>query len=208
MQRSFGLDVHLDFCEVAVYVDGQVSQLGRIASTPEAIGEFAAGLRGEDQVALEASCGAIRIAGLLKDDPGNLGAPDQLIELAGEGLATLDTRLAAANAAAAGQKFAVGKAVVALDALRTYAHEQDAAAERHASLRDEDAQRKVMSELKELQARVKFVQAREQIEKHVAGLKAVVRIGATGLQAQHPANQHQAAGAAGGGDHRPLAESR
>jgi transposase len=69
MKRSFGLDVHLDFCEVAVYVDSQVSQLGRIASTPEAIGEFAAGLRGEDQVALEASCGAMRIAGLLKEGP-------------------------------------------------------------------------------------------------------------------------------------------
>lgn len=41
MQRSFGLDVHLDFCEVAVCEEGRVSQLGRIASTPEAIGEFA-----------------------------------------------------------------------------------------------------------------------------------------------------------------------
>ncbi len=71
MQRSFGLDVHLDFCEVAVYVDGQVSQLGRIASTPEAIGEFAAGLCGEDQVSLEASCGAMRIAGLLRE--GSVG---------------------------------------------------------------------------------------------------------------------------------------
>ena len=69
MKRSFGLDVHLDFCEVAVCVDVQVSQLGRIASTPQEIGEFAAGLRGEDQVALEASCGAMRIAGLLKEGP-------------------------------------------------------------------------------------------------------------------------------------------
>ena len=40
--RFFGLDVHLDFCEVAVAEDGKVSQLGRIASTPEAIREFAA----------------------------------------------------------------------------------------------------------------------------------------------------------------------
>lgn len=69
MQRSFGLDVHLDFCEVAVWEDGRVSQLGRIASTPEAIREFGAGLGSSDQVALEASCGAMRIARLLGEGP-------------------------------------------------------------------------------------------------------------------------------------------
>jgi transposase len=67
--RSFGLDVHLDFCEVAVCEDGRVSQLGRIASTPEAIREFAAGLGSEDQVVLEASCGAMKIARLLGEGP-------------------------------------------------------------------------------------------------------------------------------------------
>ena len=67
MLRSFGLDVHLDFCEVAVCEDGRVSQLGRIASTPEAIREFAAGLGSEDQVVLEASCGAMMIARLLQE---------------------------------------------------------------------------------------------------------------------------------------------
>ena len=69
MQRSFGLDVHLDFCEVAVWEDGRVSQLGRIVSTPEAIREFASGLGSSDQVALEASCGAMRIARLLGEGP-------------------------------------------------------------------------------------------------------------------------------------------
>jgi len=64
--RYFGLDVHLDFCEVAVTESGKVSQLGRIASTPEAIREFAGGLSGEDQVALEASSGAMTIARLLR----------------------------------------------------------------------------------------------------------------------------------------------
>lgn len=67
MQRSFGLDVHLDFCEVAVCEEGRVSQLGRIASTPEAIREFAAGLTDSDQVVLEASCGAMKIARLLQE---------------------------------------------------------------------------------------------------------------------------------------------
>jgi transposase len=69
VQRSFGLDVHLDFCEVAVCEEGRVSQLGRVASTPEAIREFAAGLTGGDQVVLEASCGAMRIARLLEEGP-------------------------------------------------------------------------------------------------------------------------------------------
>ncbi len=38
--RFFGIDVHLEFCEVAVAEGGKVSQAGRIASTPEAIREF------------------------------------------------------------------------------------------------------------------------------------------------------------------------
>lgn len=65
--RFFGLDVHLDFCEVAVVQDGKVSRVGRIDSTPEAIREFAAGLNGSDQVVLEASCGAMMIARLLEE---------------------------------------------------------------------------------------------------------------------------------------------
>ena len=67
MLRSFGLDVHLDFCEVAVCEGEQVTQLGRIASEPEAIREFAAQLRAEDQIALEASGGAMLIAQLLRE---------------------------------------------------------------------------------------------------------------------------------------------
>jgi len=35
--RFFGIDVHLEFCEVAVAEGGKVSHVGRIASTPEAI---------------------------------------------------------------------------------------------------------------------------------------------------------------------------
>lgn len=65
--RFFGLDVHLDFCEVAVSEAGKVSRVGRIASTPEAIREFAAGLTSTDQVVLEASCGAMMIARLLAE---------------------------------------------------------------------------------------------------------------------------------------------
>src|ERR1700724_1940715 len=67
--RSFGLDVHLDFCEVALAEGGKVSRVGRIASTPEAIRGFAADLRSSDQVVLEASCGAMMIARLLGEGP-------------------------------------------------------------------------------------------------------------------------------------------
>src|SRR5579863_5622998 len=67
VQRSFGLDIHLDFCEAAVYENGRVSALGRFASTPEAIREFAASLTASDQIALEASCGAVAIARLLRE---------------------------------------------------------------------------------------------------------------------------------------------
>ena len=65
--RFFGIDVHLEFCEVAVAEGGKVSQAGRIASTPEAIREFAAGLGSEDQVALDASGSVMAIARILRE---------------------------------------------------------------------------------------------------------------------------------------------
>jgi transposase len=65
VERSFGLDVHLEFIEIAVCEQQRVRQLGRIATTPQAIREFAGGLAASDQVVLEASCGAMRIARLL-----------------------------------------------------------------------------------------------------------------------------------------------
>ncbi len=69
--RFFGIDVHLEFCEVAVAEGGKVSQVGRIASTPEAIREFARGLGGEDQVVLDASGSVMAIARILRES--NIG---------------------------------------------------------------------------------------------------------------------------------------
>lgn len=69
MERSFGLDVHLEFIEIAVCEQRRIRQLGRIATTPQAIREFADGLGDGDQVVLEASCGAMRIARLLRESP-------------------------------------------------------------------------------------------------------------------------------------------
>jgi hypothetical protein len=57
----------LEFCEVAVAEGGKVSQVGRIASTPEAIREFACGLGGEDQVVLDASGSVMAIARILRE---------------------------------------------------------------------------------------------------------------------------------------------
>lgn len=65
--RYFGVDVHLEFCEIAVCEDGGVSQVGRIASTPEAIREFAAGLGSEDEVVLDASGSVMAIARILRE---------------------------------------------------------------------------------------------------------------------------------------------
>ncbi len=107
------------------------------------------------------------------------GTPEQLTRAAEDTLMTLEARAAAAKAGAAGVQFQGEEAAIGPDALRAYADEQEAAARRYASLRDEDAQRKVMSELAQLQARVAFVEAREQVEKRIAGLKAITVIDAT-----------------------------
>ena len=56
--RRFGLDVHRDFCEVAVAVDGVVRSAGRIATRQEALELFAGSLVAEDVVALEATSGS------------------------------------------------------------------------------------------------------------------------------------------------------
>ena len=36
--RAIGLDVHRDFCVVAICEDGEVRIAGRVASTPEGLG--------------------------------------------------------------------------------------------------------------------------------------------------------------------------
>lgn len=51
--RSVGLDVHLDFCEVAICERGSVRSAGRIETTPERLELFAESLVPDDRVALE-----------------------------------------------------------------------------------------------------------------------------------------------------------
>jgi transposase len=52
--RSVALDVHLDFCEVAIVEDGELRSAGRIATTPGQLGLFAQSLGRDDRVALNA----------------------------------------------------------------------------------------------------------------------------------------------------------
>ena len=51
--RAIGLDVHLDFCEIAICEEGKVRSAGRVASTPEALKVLAESLLPTDRVALE-----------------------------------------------------------------------------------------------------------------------------------------------------------
>jgi transposase len=64
--RAIGLDVHRDFCEVAICEAGAVRSAGRIETSPEALELFAASLGPEDRVALEVTGGAWEIARILE----------------------------------------------------------------------------------------------------------------------------------------------
>ena len=57
--RSFGLDVHRDFCEVAICEHGRVRSAGRVPTSPETLQLFADSLAPTDQVALEATGNAL-----------------------------------------------------------------------------------------------------------------------------------------------------
>src|SRR5918994_3184620 len=64
--RDIALDVHIDFCEVAIAEDGQVRSAGRIKTKPEEIELFAQSLGKEDRVALEVTGNAWEIARLIE----------------------------------------------------------------------------------------------------------------------------------------------
>ena len=44
MRRCIGLDVHREFCEVAIWEDGVVRSVGQVEATPEALRLFAGSL--------------------------------------------------------------------------------------------------------------------------------------------------------------------
>ena len=64
--RAIGLDVHLEFCEVAIAEGGELRSAGRIATKPEEIELFAQSLGARDRVALEVTGNAWEIKRLIE----------------------------------------------------------------------------------------------------------------------------------------------
>jgi transposase len=64
--RAIGLDLHRDFCEVAICEDGVVRSAGRVKMTAEGLEALAASLAATDRVALEVSGGAWEVARILE----------------------------------------------------------------------------------------------------------------------------------------------
>ena len=70
--RYVGLDVHRDFCEVAMLEGGVFVAGGRVETTPEALAVFAASLTGDDRVAFEVTGNAWEIARILQQHAGRV----------------------------------------------------------------------------------------------------------------------------------------
>jgi transposase len=64
--RDIGLDVHRDFCEVAIVEASETRSAGRIEATPEALELFAQSLGRDDRVALEVTGNAWEIARIIE----------------------------------------------------------------------------------------------------------------------------------------------
>ena len=64
--RAIGLDVHRDFCVVAICEDGKVRSAGRVPSTPDGLGALAESLLPTDRVALEVTGSCWEVARLLE----------------------------------------------------------------------------------------------------------------------------------------------
>ena len=70
--RSIALDVHRDFCEVAIKDESGLRLAGRVKTKPEELELFAQSLAADDQVALEASGPALAIARILETYVGRV----------------------------------------------------------------------------------------------------------------------------------------
>jgi transposase len=62
--RKIGLDVHRDFCEVAIAEGGGVRLAGRVATGPATLGFVRREPGCDDEVVLEATANAVAIARL------------------------------------------------------------------------------------------------------------------------------------------------
>ncbi len=64
--RAVGLDVHREFCEVAICEDGQVRSAGRVPATPDGIRTLAESLLASDRVALEVTGSCWEVSRILE----------------------------------------------------------------------------------------------------------------------------------------------
>jgi transposase len=92
--RFVGLDVHRDFCEVAIVEQGKVRSAGRVATTPQALELLGQSLGPEAHVALEATGNALAIARLLRPHVARvvLTEPAAVHDRAGKKTDRLDAR--------------------------------------------------------------------------------------------------------------------
>ena len=74
--RAIGLDVHRDFCVVAICEDGVVRSAGRVPSTPDGIGSLAERLLRSERVALEVTGSCWEVARLLGPHVNRVVGPD------------------------------------------------------------------------------------------------------------------------------------
>jgi transposase len=65
--RWIGLDIHVDFCEVAIHEDGATRRAPRVETSELALRRFGEQLVSTDTVVLEATGGAWSIARLLAE---------------------------------------------------------------------------------------------------------------------------------------------
>ena len=63
--RAIGLDVHRDFCVVAICEEGEVRTGARVPSTPEGLAVLAESLSASDRVALEVTGSCWEVARIL-----------------------------------------------------------------------------------------------------------------------------------------------
>jgi transposase len=70
--RFIALDVHRDFCEVALAEEGRVCRAGRVETTPSTLELFAQSLARDDQVVLEATGNALAIARIIEPHVGRV----------------------------------------------------------------------------------------------------------------------------------------
>jgi transposase len=76
--RLIGLDVHRDFCQVAIAEAGVARTAGRVPTEPPALLLFAQSLGADDEVALEATGNALGIARIVEPHVGSgrVGEPE------------------------------------------------------------------------------------------------------------------------------------